>query len=509
MNENNPFGRTITVLAQPLNNLLLPSPIAHPPHGEPVQLPRTPTPNGPANAAALWAGMAGLLEQRMSLFSYRGFIDPLQVRAWVPGPDGFEQLIIGAPSVFLRDWVRDHYQDVLAEVALAVAGRPMQVVLELDEGSEAPATVASASAPAPQPAPSSMATVRRLPMASERLRGRLQPRFTFDQLIVGAHNQVAVAAARSICESPGQRYTPLYVFGEGGTGKTHLLHAMGHELLLRHNTLRIVITTAEEWVNEYVRDVGDRQFDAFRSRFRQRCDVLIVDDVQFLAGKTASQDEFLHMFDSLLEDRKQVILAGDRYPQDINGLHDKLKSRFQWGLATDLRPPDVVSRRAILDHKAHERGCALPLDVADYLSTHLTHNVRELEGALTRLHAYAQVMQQPLTLEIARIQLQPMLQGRQTVTATAIMDVVAAYYGLRSKDLMGPLRQRQVTRARQVAMWLCRDRLSMSYPDIGRAFGDRDHSTVMVSVKKVSSLQQSDAGLAAVVAKLQRSLFGE
>jgi chromosomal replication initiator protein len=451
------------------------------------------------------------LERRMSLFSFRGFIDPLQVLHWHQAPLG--QLVIGAPTVFLRDWVHDHYQDVLHEVAAQLVGHPLEVVVELHEHVAADGATQSLAAPAPanlsarashKQSDQGMPSVRRLPLG-----GRLQPRFTFEQLIVGAHNQVAVAAARSICEAPGQRYSPLYVFGDGGTGKTHLLHAMGHELLLRHPTLRIVTTTAEEWVNEYVRDIGDRQFDAFRSRFRTRCDVLIVDDVQFLAGKTASQDEFLHMFDSLLEDRKQVILAGDRYPQDISGLHDKLKSRFQWGLAADLRPPDLASRRAILDHKAHERGCALPLDVADYLSTHLTQNVRELEGALTRLHAYAQVMQQPLTLEATRIQLQPMLAGRHTVTASSIIDVVAGYYGLRSKDITGPLRQRQVTRARQLAMWLCRDRLSMSYPDIGRAFGDRDHSTVMISVKKITALQTSDAGLAAVVSKLQRSLFGD
>jgi chromosomal replication initiator protein len=468
-------------------------------------------------AHELWGAVCGAMQRRMSMFAYRGFLEPVIALGWQD-----QVLHLGAPTQFLLDWVRDHYEATITEEAARVCGATVKVMWSLATAQTAPSSAESATDAEAEATSSTLALSSSLSSSvspprlhtkqervAERLRGRLQPQFTFDDLVVGTHNHVAVAAAREVCAHPGRRYRPLFVFGEQGTGKTHLLHAMGHELLARHPTLRVVVVRAEEWVNEYVRDVADRQFDAFRARYRQRCDVLIVDDVQFLAGKAASQDEFLHMFNALHDDGKQIILAGDAYPQDVMGLHEKLKSRFQWGLAVDVKPPDTTARLAILQQKAHERGCALPTDVAEFMSTHLHHNVRELEGALVRLHAYGQVVQQPLTLDIARAQLQPLLAGRTTITPQRVVEVVAAYYGLRAKDLTGPLRQRQVTRARQVAMWLCRQRLSMSYPEIGRLLGDRDHSTVVTSVKKIATLAESEVGLSAVLSKLSLSLFAQ
>ena len=229
-----------------------------------------------------------------------------------------------------------------------------------------------------------------------------------------------------------------------------------------------------------------------------------------LAGKAQSQDEFFHTFNALYEAHKQIVVTSDRYPHEIAGLEDRLKTRFQWGLVADVRPPDADTRKAILLKKAIELGFALPVDVADYVSASITTSVRALEGALTRLSAWSQLTREPLTLEEARAQLKPVLQaGAQSpVSSSRVIDVVAAYHGMRAKDLTGPSRQRQVTRARQIAMFLCRHHLQLSLPELGRAFGDRDHTTALSSVKKIAGLVAADdTGLKAVIARLEQSLF--
>jgi chromosomal replication initiator protein len=319
---------------------------------------------------------------------------------------------------------------------------------------------------------------------------------------------MAFAACTAVAEHPGARYSPLFLFGSTGLGKTHLLHAIGHEALARHPSLRVAYLSAEQWVNEYITDIHERRFEDFRRRYRDGCDLLLIDDVQFLAGKNASQDEFFHTFNALYEAHKQIVVTSDRYPHEIAGLEERLKTRLQWGLVADVQPPEIETRIAILEQKAHALGCALPLDVGEFLASHITTSIRELEGALVRLSAFASITREPITLAQAKEQLRPVLAMRGAeVTVGRVIDVVAAYYGLRAKDLIGPSRQRQVTRARQVAMYLVRQQLQRSLPEIGRAFGDRDHTTVLASVKKIDQLKEADAGVQAVLSRLSQSLF--
>ena len=485
-----------------------------------IASPRAASPEGREQAAAVLEAALSRLAERMSLFSFRGFLEPLR-------PDGLTiddngaALGLLAPSTFLRDWVRDHYLAELEREASNCLGRPVRVTLRHEPVAEpTPAELfAAAQEASAEEAGATVAAI--LPRRKVRgdgvvalrppeVRGtRLNPRYTFETFVTGPSNRMAFSAATAVAERPGARYTPLFLFGGTGLGKTHLLHAIGHEVLARHPHLRVASLSAEQWVNEYISDVHNKRFDAFRKRWRDGCDVLLIDDIQFLAGKTASQDEFFHTFNALYESHKQIVVTSDRYPHEIAGLEDRLKTRLQWGLIADIRLPEIDTRRTILDKKSHDLGLALPTDVADFLSSHLTASVRELEGALVRLSAYSHVTREPITLAETKEQLRPMMMAKASeVHVGRVIEVVAAYYGLRSKDLCGPSRQRQVTRARQLAMWLARQELSMSLPEIGRAFGDRDHTTVLSSVRKIDTLQETDAGVQAVVTRLRSSLFG-
>jgi chromosomal replication initiator protein len=453
----------------------------------------------------------------MSLFSFRGFLEPLGVRSL----DG-QMLTLIAPSGFHRDWVRDHYLAELGAEASRLIDRPLRVVVELAQPGELPvdaSTDAEASAneanevneghetirPSPVPAARVMELRRRQP---ERP-ARLSPRYTFESFVTGPSNRMAFAAATAVAERPGAQYSPLFLFGGTGLGKTHLLHAIGNEVLARHPQLRVVYMSAEQWVNEYIADIQEKKFDAFRRRYRNGCDVLLIDDIQFLAGKNASQDEFFHTFNALHEVHKQIVVTADRYPHEIAGLEERLKTRLQWGLVADVQPPEIETRLAILDSKAAEMGCALPIEVSEYLATHVTASVRELEGALVRLSAFSTITREPITIDQAKEQLRPVLATKaQQVTVARVTEVVAAYYGLRPQDVKGPSRQRQIARARQIAMWLARHHLTMSLPEIGRAFGGRDHTTALASIQKIDTLVETDAGVQVVIKRLRQNLFG-
>lgn len=480
---------------------------------------------GQETAAELLPRLLAPLKAEMSLFAYRGFLEPLLPGGLTLDDAGGAELTLWAPSTFLADWVTNHYGEALARSAQAELGRPVRVAIAERPAVLVDAIAAVAAAVAVDDARADDVDVdavhvdraidRRgrtatLPQRHEVRGRRLDPRYTFDSFVSGTSNQMAFSAAWSVAERPGARYSPLFLFGPTGLGKTHLLHAMGHEILTRHPTLRVASLSAEQWVNEFIQSAHEKRFDAFRRRYRDDVDVLLIDDIQFLAGKAQSQDEFFHTFNALYEAHKQIVVTSDRYPHEIAGLEDRLKTRFQWGLVCDVRPPDADTRRAILAKKAIDLGCALPGEVADFVAASITTSVRALEGALVRLAAWSQVTREPITLDEARSQLRGVLSaGAQSpLNATRVIDVVAAYHGMRPKDVTGPSRQRQVTRARQIAMWLCRQHLQLSLPELGRAFGDRDHTTALASVQKIEGLRADDAGLAAVLHRLESVLLG-
>jgi chromosomal replication initiator protein len=515
------------------------------------------------SAADLLAAIKEPLRGEMSLFAWRGFLEPLMPGDLDVTDDGRVSLSILAPSTFLADWVKTHYGRALQECAAALLGRPPKdIALRIVDrpASTVPTTTLSPTplptAPhssqadatmLPQPADATMlpqaagatttwpplagpARVERspstppmslagrdgavVPLVPTRSRTslpgrRLDPRYTFDTFVVGAGCRMAFSAAMNVAERPGARYSPLFIFGSTGLGKTHLLHAIGHEVLARHPQQRVALLSAEQWVNEFIETAHDKRFEAFRKRFRDDVDVLLIDDIQFLAGKSQSQDEFFHTFNALYEAHKQIVVTSDRYPHEIAGLEDRLKTRLQWGLVADVRPPDAETRRQILTRKAVDLGCALPTEVIDFVASSITTSVRALEGALTRLVAWSQLTREPLSVDEAREQLKATLQAgaASPLSVARIIDVVATYHGMRAKDLTGPSRQRQITRARQIAMFLARHHLQMSLPELGRAFGGRDHTTVLASVQKIEQARGDDASLQALLAKLEQTLF--
>ncbi|MBM4280024.1 MAG: chromosomal replication initiator protein DnaA, partial [Deltaproteobacteria bacterium] len=413
------------------------SPVSSPrPAGPPVGRPAMRSPSPPSSsptaepgAAELLRVMTTTLREQMSLFAYRGFIEPLLPAGLSVTDEGDGPLFVltlWATTPFLADWVRDNYGEALTRVGAAALGRdvrdlrvvvqprpagsvPVAVLRDGDDGVAAAVDVGAAAgraAPGADAAPTDRRLagtgdgvaaddVRVVPLPTRRSGPRpgcrLDPRYSFDTFVTGPANQMAYSAAWQVAERPGARYSPLFLFGPTGLGKTHLLHAIGHETLGRHPGLRVALLSAEQWVNEFIADSHGKRFDAFRRKFRDDVDVLLIDDIQFLAGKAQSQDEFFHTFNALYEAHKQIVVTSDRYPHEIAGLEDRLKTRLQWGLVTDMRPPDADTRKAILLKKAVDLGCALPYDVLDFVAASVTTSVRALEGALVRLAAYAQL----------------------------------------------------------------------------------------------------------------------
>ena len=466
------------------------------------------------SAEALVDAIRVELRREMSLFAFRGFFEPLVA---VRLDD--ELLTLAAPSTFHRDWVRDHYVSQLEELASLTAGHRVKVTIIHDPRLELPEPPSPLAPPTRKPLAFKTPAFKTPAISKSNIapsvptKGRLAPEYTFDEFVIGPSNQMAFAAARAVAENPAepgskgprQRYSPLFLFGGTGLGKTHLLHAIGNEAKRARPDLRVVTMSAEEWVNEYIHDIRNQRFDQFRKRYRGGCDLLLLDDVQFLAGKDASQDEFFHTFNSLYSAHRQIVVTADRYPHEIEGLEERLKTRLEWGLVADIQPPEIETRTAILQRKAVALEIDLGSDVIDYLAGEVRGSVRALEGALVRLSAFGQLTGCDIDLECARDQLKGVLKKGGSLTLDAIVKTVSSYYDLRPSDLKGKSRRRQIARARQISMYLARRHLSLSLVELGRAFS-RDHTTVLASVRKIQDLVKTDAGIQAILTRLEKAL---
>ncbi|GAA4858050.1 chromosomal replication initiator protein DnaA [Kitasatospora terrestris] len=321
---------------------------------------------------------------------------------------------------------------------------------------------------------------------------RLNPKYLFDTFVIGASNRFAHAAAVAVAEAPAKAYNPLFIYGESGLGKTHLLHAIGHYSRSLFPGTRVRYVSSEEFTNEFINSIRDGKADAFRKRYRD-VDILLVDDVQFLASKESTQEEFFHTFNTLHNANKQIVLSSDRPPKQLITLEDRLRNRFEWGLITDVTPPELETRIAILRKKAIQEQLNAPADVLEFIASRITRNIRELEGALIRVTAFANLNRAPVDLELAGIVLKDLIPGGDEdagpeITAQVIMQQTAAYFGLGVEDLCGSSRSRVLVTARQIAMYLCRELTDLSLPKIGAQFGGRDHTTVMHADRKIRSL---------------------
>jgi chromosomal replication initiator protein len=396
-----------------------------------------------------------------------------------------------APSAATASWMQTHHPGVL-EDALRAAGLPSNVDI-LGEGRSQGELF-----------PGEPVGARRARMRF----GTLVPRYTFDTFVVGGSNQFAHAACKAVAMQPGNHYNPLFLYGGVGLGKTHLANAIGHETMERQGQARIAYLSAETFMTQLINALRRDRMDEFKGTFR-RTEVLILDDVQFLANRERTQEEFFHTFNALHEARRQIVLTSDKVPKDIAGLEERLRNRFEWGLIADIQPPDMETRVAILEKKAEIEGLDLSHDVAVFLASQIDSNVRELEGSLTRLSAVASLSKTPITVEFARTVMKDLLRDRRTITIEAIQASVCDHYGIRIGDLLSQKRTRDIAGPRQVAMYLARKLTTSSFPAIGERFGNRDHSTVIHAFNTVSEKLVENGTLRSAVEQIEHRLQGK
>jgi chromosomal replication initiator protein len=403
------------------------------------------------------------------------------------------QLLLLAPNRIVLERVRSEFLPHIRQ-ALRKTGGPEGVDVAIGNAeSAAPRTAAAQSAPAPDEE------------LSAPLSARLDSRYTFDSFIEGKSNSQARAAAQHVVDTPGAAYNPLLIYGESGLGKTHLMHAVGNHLLMLNPRLRIAYLGAEQWLNHMVAAIRHGRQDEFKGYYRS-LDALLIDDIHFFAHKERTQEEFFHTFNALIDGRKQIVLTCDRYPKDVDGIDERLKSRFTWGLSVAVEPPELETRVAILLSKADQNRVQLPEEVAFFVAQRIRSNVRELEGALHRLSASARLRGEPLSVDFARTALRDMLAAyERMVTIDNIKRTVAAYYNIRVTDLNSPRRTRSLARPRQIAMALSKELTQHSLPEIGEAFG-KDHTTVLHACRKVVALRAEDLKIREDYENLHRQL---
>ena len=431
---------------------------------------------------------------------FRSWLKPMALQAYYQGT-----MEISVPTRFMRDWIQGNYQDQILELCQkqhATIER-LQFVVQVQSQIQPEAMQAKAS----KEQANQNATLSSETPKEDSLSAPLDPRFTFETFVVGDPNAFAHAACRRVIEAEGMPFNPLYVYGSVGLGKTHLMHAMARSLREKGHE-KVLYLSAEKFMYQFVRALRDNNSMAFKEQLRN-VDVFMIDDIQFIAGKESTQEEFFHTFNALVDNGKQIIIAGDRAPMDLEGLDERLRSRMGWGLVADIRPSTLELRLNIVKSKAAIMGLALPEDVAVFLANKITSNIRELEGALNRLAVQADMTGTVTTLAAAQDILSDVLRSyERRITIDEIQRKVAEHYTLRLSDMHSSRRSRNVARPRQVAMYLCKKLTPRSLPEIGRKFGGRDHTTVMHAVRKIDELIGGDIAFADEVKTLMRTLKG-
>ncbi len=413
----------------------------------------------------LWSRLRRELQDQMDPEEYATWITPLKV-----GSESRDRLVLLAPNELFRAALERSYRPTVDRAIAGMQDPSVRVLFSLEEAEQ------KESEPAPK--------------------AQVNERYVFESFVVGGSNQFAHAAARAVAENPSKSYNPLFLYGGVGLGKTHLLHAIAHHIQQRHPHLKVMYLAAEQFVNELISSLRFNRMPAFRERYRS-VDVWLVDDIQFLANKERTQEEFFHTFNQLYTNQKQIILSSDSSPRDIPTLEERLRSRFEWGLIADIQAPDLETKVAILRRKAESEQTELPDDVALFIARSVKSNVRELEGMLNRVIAFSSLTGKPLSLELTRETLKDILPPEdRRLQASEIVKHVAAHYGLRVTEIKSRNNSKHIAFPRQVAMYLCKQLTEMSYPEIGRLFNDKHHSTVMYSVEKIEGLRARDEDFA-------------
>ncbi len=415
-------------------------------------------------AESLWAEVAGRL---------KGALNDTTYRTWFDRAGGAElhddAFVIAVPNDFTREWIENHFLGLIEAAVRDTTGQDRRIQLSVSGGG----ATATAVAEPPQPA----------------VVTGLNPKYTFDLFVIGSSNRFAHAAALAVAEAPAQAYNPLFIYGGTGLGKTHLLQAIAAYVTEHSRDLSVRYVTSETFMNDFINSLRDKRIEGFKQRYRHY-DVLLIDDIQFFEHKERIQEEFFHTFNSLYEAGSQIVISSDRPPKEIATLEARLRSRFEWGLITDIQPPDLETRIAILRKKAATERLTAPPEVLEFIASKIQTNIRELEGALIRVTAFASLNKQQVDLPLAELVLKDLISDEQgpQITAAIIMAATAEYFSVTMEELQGANRSRTLVNARQIAMYLCRELTELSLPRIGASFGGKDHTTVMHAVKKITNL---------------------
>jgi chromosomal replication initiator protein len=397
---------------------------------------------------------------------------------------GAPNLLIATPNAFVKDIIDVRLRSAISDSLASTLNEKVNFAVTVDESLELP--------DAPEPATNANVqedVIRREEVAKPVGSDALNPRYIFETFVIGASNRFAHAAALAVSEAPAKAYNPLFIYGESGLGKTHLLHAIGAYAKELYPNVRVRYVSSEEFTNDFINSIRDDKSNSFQKRYRD-LDILLVDDIQFLENKERTQEEFFHTFNTLYNANKQIVISSDRPPKQLTTLEDRLRSRFEWGLITDIQPPELETRIAILRKKAAQERLNAPDDVLEYIASKIFTNIRELEGALIRVTAFASLNRQPVDMALAEIVLKDLIpnDASPSINAASIMAQTAAYFSLTVDDLCGTSRSRVLVNARQIAMYLCRELTELSLPKIGQTFGGRDHTTVMHADRKIREL---------------------
>jgi chromosomal replication initiator protein len=448
------------------------------------------------SADRIWGTAQEQLRSMLSPDTYNLWFAPLRAC----GQEN-NTLLLEVANDFCEVWLKDNYMSLLQDVVAVASGRQLQIKFKV--GSTAPASI---------PADNNAAKAKTVESAVERALPPQEPVFnpknTFDTFVVGNNNNFAYAAALAVSQAPGKSYNPLFLYGGVGLGKTHLLHAIGHHVTTNKKGARVAYLSSEKFTNEYIDGIQNNQLVKFRKKYRQT-DVLLIDDIQFLAGKERIQEEFFHTFNALHEAHKQIVLTCDRPASEIQNLEHRLVSRFEWGLVTDLQPPDVEMRLAILHKKAQIMGVELPDDIINFLANRIRTNIRRLEGALIRVASFAALTGKKLSVEVIEGLLREVLheEGRHSVSIELIQKRVAEHFDIRLADMTSKRRPESIAFPRQIAMFLARQMTETSLTAIGEAFGGRDHGTVLHACRLVKDRMEVDANVRQVVSYLEKQLL--
>jgi chromosomal replication initiator protein len=447
-------------------------------------------------ADAVWQQALHIIETRVPKQVFDTWFLPVRLQ-------GIEETAarLEVPNKFFGDWLGQHYYELLAE-ALGAASGTGELEINFIPGGKI-----STESPLPlTPGPGVGATGRTATTSRPRRPVQMNPKYSFKSFVVGASNQFAHAACMAVAERPASAYNPLFIYGGVGLGKTHLLNAIGNHVAERFD-LRIAYVTTEQFTNEVINSIRYDKMIELRKRYRS-VDMLLVDDVQFLAGKERTQEEFFHTFNTLYEARKQIVLSSDRFPKDMPDVEERLRSRFEWGLIADLQPPDVETRIAILRKKSEDEGIVLPEDVVQYLAANMKSNIRELEGSLVRLGAYSSLTGQAIAMEMAKNVLRDLIgEKKKIITLDDIEEIVAERFHVKIADIRSRRRSKTLVHPRQIAMYLCRELTDSSFPEIGRHFGGKDHTTIIHACKQIAKAKEADSSLKAVLESLKQQIM--